>query len=208
MPDNCPLHFDLVGSQNCHITIRSPSPEELERGHKTTTSFCIATLEIAPSEKVCRVFEEIDTNQFCPSDPQFIACEYSNAQGLRIKTPGPKSFPDFFQQFSNDLRAQMSDTAQRVTRILRWRTNEPGPPRPFGSIGFSWSFDGTHWYPMPSTLSLLLLGCQGTVNLTDDEKTDIAYSDPSRPLIPTQVGHPFRRNAATDPGFRSREELG
>ena len=25
-----------------------------------------------------------------------------------------------------------------------------------------------------------------------------AYSDPSRPLIPTQVGHPFRRNAATD----------
>lgn len=26
----------------------------------------------------------------------------------------------------------------------------------------------------------------------------IAYSDPSRPLIPTQVGHPFRRNAATD----------
>ena len=26
----------------------------------------------------------------------------------------------------------------------------------------------------------------------------LAYSDPSRPLIPTQVGHPFRRNAATD----------
>ena len=26
----------------------------------------------------------------------------------------------------------------------------------------------------------------------------VAYSDPSRPLIPTQVGHPFRRNAATD----------
>ncbi|MCE7979451.1 MAG: hypothetical protein DYH03_20695 [Nitrospira sp. NTP1] len=25
-----------------------------------------------------------------------------------------------------------------------------------------------------------------------------AYSDPIRPLIPTQVGHPFRRNAATD----------
>ena len=25
-----------------------------------------------------------------------------------------------------------------------------------------------------------------------------AYSDPSRPLIPTQVGHPFRRNAATE----------
>ena len=25
-----------------------------------------------------------------------------------------------------------------------------------------------------------------------------AYSNPSRPLIPTQVGHPFRRNAATD----------
>jgi len=25
-----------------------------------------------------------------------------------------------------------------------------------------------------------------------------AYSDPSRPLIPTQVGHPFRRNSATD----------
>ncbi|NGZ11789.1 MAG: hypothetical protein CV088_20875 [Nitrospira sp. LK70] len=25
-----------------------------------------------------------------------------------------------------------------------------------------------------------------------------AYSDPSQPLIPTQVGHPFRRNAATD----------
>jgi hypothetical protein len=24
-----------------------------------------------------------------------------------------------------------------------------------------------------------------------------AYSDPSRPLIPTQVGHPFRWNAAT-----------
>ena len=27
---------------------------------------------------------------------------------------------------------------------------------------------------------------------------ETAYSDPSRPLIPTQVGHPFRRNAATD----------
>ncbi|TKB72406.1 MAG: hypothetical protein E8D45_10870 [Nitrospira sp.] len=26
----------------------------------------------------------------------------------------------------------------------------------------------------------------------------VAYSDPSRPLIPTQVGHPFRRNPATD----------
>ena len=26
----------------------------------------------------------------------------------------------------------------------------------------------------------------------------VAYSDASRPLIPTQVGHPFRRNAATD----------
>ncbi|MBA5864861.1 MAG: hypothetical protein GDA65_19445 [Nitrospira sp. CR1.1] len=30
-----------------------------------------------------------------------------------------------------------------------------------------------------------------------------AYSDPSRPLIPTQVGHPFRRNAATDPETKS-----
>ena len=30
-----------------------------------------------------------------------------------------------------------------------------------------------------------------------------AYSDPSRPLIPTQVGHPFRRNAATDSDRKS-----
>ena len=30
------------------------------------------------------------------------------------------------------------------------------------------------------------------------DETLTAYSDPSRPLIPTQVGHPFRRNAATD----------
>jgi hypothetical protein len=31
----------------------------------------------------------------------------------------------------------------------------------------------------------------------------LAYSDPSRPLIPTQVGHPFRRNAATDSDRKS-----
>jgi hypothetical protein len=35
-----------------------------------------------------------------------------------------------------------------------------------------------------------------SVSLPDNRR--FAYSDPSRPLIPTQVGHPFRRNAATD----------
>ncbi|TXG86024.1 MAG: hypothetical protein E6R14_03575, partial [Thermomicrobiales bacterium] len=35
------------------------------------------------------------------------------------------------------------------------------------------------------------------LHLPDIKDTD-AYSDPSRPLIPTQGGHPFRRNAATD----------
>jgi len=32
----------------------------------------------------------------------------------------------------------------------------------------------------------------------DPARDQRAYSDPIRPLIPTQVGHPFRRNAATD----------
>ncbi|MDI3464523.1 MAG: hypothetical protein OJF50_003344 [Nitrospira sp.] len=40
--------------------------------------------------------------------------------------------------------------------------------------------------------------CAPGIPCADSHTVKRAYSDPSRPLIPTPVGHPFRRNAATD----------
>lgn len=173
LPTESPLRLDLCDSEKLNVTIRCPTREELDKGFKNDTSFCTACLTREPSEKVRQVFEQIDANKFRPANSEFFACEYSNAQGVRIRTPGPDEFPEFFQLFLNELRTKLHDAAQRATRILRWRTNEPGPPRPFGSIGFSWSFDGEHWYPVPSKLSVLFLGSHGTVHLLVKEQTDI-----------------------------------
>lgn len=122
-----------------------------------------------------RFFEQIDANQIPPpGSEESNYCEYTNAKGVRIKIPGSDGFPDFFQSFLTDLRKELDDTAQRAVRILRWRTAEPGLPRPFGAGGSWWSFDGESWYPIPSKSSMRLLGMQHTIHLAPSEKDDVS----------------------------------
>jgi hypothetical protein len=59
---------------------------------------------------------------------------------------------------------------------------------------------GAQWFFVLSCTTGVVVGTQLVAKLDERDVTkgETAYSDPSRPLIPTQVGHPFRRNAATD----------
>jgi hypothetical protein len=174
MPEDSPLQLHLGGPHGLRVTIRCPTAEEIGQGYKTTTSICIARSEREPSEHVRRVFEQIDANQIAhPGSENSISCEYTNAKGLRIKIPGPDGFPEFFRSFLTNLRRELSDAAQRAVRILRWRTNEPGPPRPFGARGSSWSFDGEFWHPLPSKTSVQFLGMQATIDLAPSAKDDV-----------------------------------
>ena len=174
MPEKSPLELDLGGSHALRVEIRCPTSEERGRGHKTGSAMCIAHSEREPSESVRQTFEQIDAGDFTPpSADTSNYCEYTNVQGMRITIPGLDGFPEFFRSFLQDVRLELNEAAQRAVRVLRWRTNEPGPPRPFGALGSWWSFDGKSWYPIPSKLSVLFLGLQNTVHLAPHENNDI-----------------------------------
>lgn len=171
-PVDSPVEIALDGPHSLHVLLRRPNSEEQQQGHDALNSFCIASSERNPSTKIREIFDRIDADEILGPDG-VVGCEYTNSQGRRVRIPGIQGFPDFFRSFIQDVHSELDDLAARTTRVLRWRIDEPGPPRPFSTRGLTWSFDGLFWNPAPSTTSVYLLDSQGTVRLNASQNTDL-----------------------------------
>jgi hypothetical protein len=59
--------------------------------------------------------------------------------------------PQAFQEFANGIQRDLSEAASRAIGLLRWRSAELGPQRPFeGGGGVSWTLGNDDWHDFPA----------------------------------------------------------
>lgn len=149
-PDST-VAFSFNGPHNINIVLRAPTQEEQANGHKSTSSFCIASSEIESKSAVGEIFKKISCNQIVPADtPDMeVSLLYSTPEGLQIRLPPLIDFPPNFIDFVRNADRELFDWANRTISVFRWRVNDLGPHNPIGPEGLFWSFTGAFWHRAP-----------------------------------------------------------
>lgn len=147
--------FDSGEAQRVELRNGSSESSELQ---------CEVMADVEPPRRVREAFDHLAAQRMPPGSlpPERwrkpLAQLDPSGQILIPIGPGvPMSYmPESFQQFANKLHRNLSDAANRAVGLLRWRSAEIGPQRPFTSSALSWSLDGEEWHGMPASTGLTI----------------------------------------------------
>jgi hypothetical protein len=152
---------------NVHSTSTGEGEATIEFGGPRNVTVCasaskdsidtlvlIATAEFEPKDNVARVFNDLAVGVL-PKDSktyEFIGGQVEPGESLDKRVPPHHILPEYFRQFSQQVKDEMSEAARAVADIYRWRSNTYLPSRRGFSVRASeFSFDGQMWHNLPAT---------------------------------------------------------
>ncbi|MGZ4325853.1 MAG: hypothetical protein ACXVH1_27950 [Solirubrobacteraceae bacterium] len=134
-----------------------------ERSEGSVQLACEATLETEPKPHIRDAFESLAGSRLpqgsLPPDrwPKPLA-QVTPTGEIRgpLRSVPPVLMPDPFQQFAGNVQRDLVAAANKVVGLLRWRSGELGPVRPFDRPAISWSLGDGKWHDFPGDTSLVL----------------------------------------------------
>jgi hypothetical protein len=154
------LELFLGGPHSLRVRLRNPTTEEIAQGNRSNTLFCSAQQTWEPNPGVTQVLRDLSERRVpkghhIPAGP---AGERFLDGPETLKEPRlPLSFlPDSAQSLLNQVHDELAEAIRRTIKLLRWRWGVPGSHNPFAARiqQEGYSFDGVHWYRLPTTLSM------------------------------------------------------
>ena len=124
---------------------------------------CRATFEAEPKQQIRDAFESLAANRLPPGSlppdrwPKPLAQVAPSGEILgRLRSVPPEFMPPAFQRFSANVQRDLIASANKAVGLLRWRSGELGPWRPFDQQALSWSLGDGGWLDFPGHTSLVL----------------------------------------------------
>jgi len=174
------------GPHQVNVSLRSPTAEEQEAGHKRENAFCTATSQQEPSASIHDMFESLADHRVPPGIQVPDGHPHFDRDG-RLKDDYALPFevlPESFRSLAAQVWCELDDYITRTIRVLRWRYALAGPHNPFSVGGMGWSFDGIVWKPMPSAVKAHVESIS-YLHVSDkdrDEVMDLVMADTTEPL--------------------------
>jgi hypothetical protein len=155
-PDGvAPLLF-MMGERPLQVELREEGSGRLEL-------LCEVTAEFEPRPAIRDAFESLSPGQLrqgsLPSDkwPKPLAQLDPSGRILGPLRSVPMSYmPEGFQQFAAEIQRDSLEAASRAVGLLRWRSGELGPQRPFASQNLSWRLDNGEWQGLPGSTGVTI----------------------------------------------------
>jgi hypothetical protein len=156
-----PIKISILKKESITVTLRLPYEDEISIGYKNDQIFCVAELIIQPPKKCISVFDSLISDKkpnYIMDYVEQLASRFPSDNFSSDKVSFPLGiFPLDFQEFSNDIYAQLTNSISRVIKLFRWRYQlDKQKQNPFAAKQFCWSYDGCKWNNMPHSIRVFM----------------------------------------------------
>lgn len=168
------IRFDAVGASGATIDLRNLTRDEQPYWSHGPTAHCTCAVERELPKKAKALFESLGAGRI----PEGLtADDFFRMQGIRdamedpVFTPG--RIPEFLEQAMAPVLRELSNAANVVLGLVRWRCNVSGPIAVPALGELEWSLDAAHWRRDPRRSPFHEVGFGPDVVVNDGRRADL-----------------------------------